>query len=132
MLIQAEYDTLFQHLSSLPSSLPNRPSTSNLPPQIDLEFTAEEGAWPAFNKVMHVTFSEFDHDLCSQTLSSEHNFTHVFDVWNGMDVLLEWMDDDDDDTRSSCLLKAMRVVDAEMPAIAGKVTEKRNIAVGNE
>ncbi|KIJ23133.1 hypothetical protein M422DRAFT_276357 [Sphaerobolus stellatus SS14] len=81
---------------------------------------------------MHVTFSEFGHELCSQILSSEHNFMHVFDVWNGMDVLLEWMDDDDDDARSSCLLKAMRIVDAEMPAIAGKVAKNRNIAVGNE
>ncbi|KIJ46180.1 hypothetical protein M422DRAFT_250222 [Sphaerobolus stellatus SS14] len=81
MLLQAEYDALFKLLNSLSSTLLDRPSTSNLPPQIDLEFTAEEGAWPAFNKVMYVTFSEFGHDLCSQDLSSEHNFT-VSINWN--------------------------------------------------
>ncbi|KIJ31690.1 hypothetical protein M422DRAFT_266589 [Sphaerobolus stellatus SS14] len=52
MLLQAEYEALFKLLNSLPSTLPDHSSTSNLPPQIDLEFTAEEGAWPAFNKIL--------------------------------------------------------------------------------
>ncbi|KIJ23790.1 hypothetical protein M422DRAFT_275566 [Sphaerobolus stellatus SS14] len=68
MLLQAEYDALFQLLSSLPSSLPDHPSTSNLPPQIDLKFTAEEGACPA------------------QILSSEHNFM-VSINWNTISLV---------------------------------------------
>ncbi|KIJ50542.1 hypothetical protein M422DRAFT_245157 [Sphaerobolus stellatus SS14] len=65
MLFQAEYDALFKLLNSLPITLPDHSSASNLPPQIDPEFTAEEGARPAFNKAMHVAFGEFGRGLFS-------------------------------------------------------------------
>ncbi|KIJ41596.1 hypothetical protein M422DRAFT_255517 [Sphaerobolus stellatus SS14] len=65
-LLQAEYNALFKLLNSLWNSLPDHPFTSSLAPQINLEFTAEQGAWLAFNKLMDVTFSKSGHDLCSQ------------------------------------------------------------------
>ncbi|KIJ35070.1 hypothetical protein M422DRAFT_262840 [Sphaerobolus stellatus SS14] len=44
--------------NSLPSTLPLNPPNSLLPPQIDVIFADEEGAWPAFNKAMHAAFGD--------------------------------------------------------------------------
>jgi len=51
--------SLLELFKFLPDALPLvSPSGRILPPQIDLEFAQDEGAYPAFNKTMHATFGD--------------------------------------------------------------------------
>ncbi|KIJ35089.1 hypothetical protein M422DRAFT_262648 [Sphaerobolus stellatus SS14] len=58
MLLQAEYNILADLFNSVPSTFPEQPHGSKLPPHINSEFAEQEGAWPAFNKAMHAAFGD--------------------------------------------------------------------------
>ena len=81
MLLQAEFDSLVDIFNSLPSTLPESPPSSKLPPHIEIEFAEDEGPWAAFNKAMHAAFGDK-----AQGLKSEERGEGV----NGAVKVIRW------------------------------------------
>ena len=55
---EVECAILGRIFDTLPSTLPESPPGSKLPPILDIEFLQDEGPYAAFNKAMHASYGD--------------------------------------------------------------------------
>ncbi|KIJ53942.1 hypothetical protein M422DRAFT_241201 [Sphaerobolus stellatus SS14] len=60
ILYEEELAELTALFDNLPQNLPQYPSNSTLPPEIDQDLLQDEGAWVTFNNAMDSAFEGFD------------------------------------------------------------------------
>ncbi|KIJ45995.1 hypothetical protein M422DRAFT_250418 [Sphaerobolus stellatus SS14] len=63
ILYEEELAELTALFDNLPQNIPQYPSNSTLPPEIDQDFLQDEGAWVTFNNTMDSAFGDKTNDL---------------------------------------------------------------------